>query len=501
MPGPDGIPYKAWALLGDLGTDTLFQVMQEMQKELKPGDMEKLYGKSPLMRMFRGLMGQDSARPKPQVTVSLGARLLPRDGGLVFSEVQPRGTAGQAGIEAGDRLVSIDSIRVGSTHDLRRALLPLKEGDATVIVVRRRGASLRRLATFAVKSPDRGPMLKWALNRLGRRAALSTVAISGGAEDGYGTVIDQRHILTCDHILGQSTRRVRVTLVDGSRVDARIVGRDGRLDIALLRADLAGRRCRPATLGRDDSIRAGSWLISGGTPRGPLLVGAVSVTGRKVLAQRRVGAMGLFGLFGTPNESPLRPYPSIFQHDTGLTRGTFGSGVYNVDGALVGVNVALFHRGTAYAVPISVIRARLPQLREGLLVGQPPYWQAPKRGGGSLGDLFERFMGGNRRRPQPRQPAPRMQVRGRGFIGIEMDRQKGGGMGVWVTRVVEGQPAQRAGIRAGDLITHIGKKRINNVEQLIRVVPPMKPGSWTSVTLLRGKKTMTLKLRIGSRPS
>ncbi len=485
------------------GPSNIFEqlkVMQNMQKEMKPGDMEKLYGKSPLLRMLRGLGGGSTAKPQPKVTVSLGARLVPSGAGLVFRKVTPQGTAGLAGILDGDRLISLDSVRVNGPHDLRRALISLKEGHATIIVVRREGKQIRRLATFAVKSPDRQPMLKWALNRLGRRAALSTVAIDGGKESGYGTVIDGQHILTCDHILGQSTRRVRVTLVDGTQLVARIVGRDGKLDIALLKADLTGKRCRPVALGSDKSLRVGSWLISGGTPRGPMLVGAVSATGRTVLKQRRVGAMGLFGMFGAPNESPLRPYPLVLHHDTPLVKGQFGSGVYNVDGQLVGVNVALFHRGSSFAVPISAIKARLAALRGGLMVAQPPLWQAPQSSAGGIGDMLKRLFGGNKPKPKPRKAAPRRRARGQGFIGIEMDQQRGGGMGVWVSKVADGQPAQKAGIRVGDLITQIGDKKIRNIQQLMDVVPPMKPGTWTTVRLLRNRKVLRLKLRIGSRP-
>ena len=132
------------------------------------------------------------------------------------------------------------------------------------------------------------------------------------------------------------------------------------------------------------------------------------------------------------------------------------------------------------------------------MVAQPPLWQPPQSQGG-LGQLFKRFFGGDRGRPKSPQSSPRL--RGKGFIGIRIDQTRGGGMGVYVTEAIDGHPARKAGIRAGDLIAKVGGKRTRTVDELISVVSAMAPGTKTTVQVLRGGTTKTFKLTIGTRPS
>lgn len=353
----------------------MWQYLQDMQKELSPDDMERLFARSPLLKLVQDLMGETTDR-EPEVKVSLGAR-LERDGELLrFRNIEPTGTAGLAGIRRGDQLISIDDWPVTNEQQLRRVLLTFDEGQGTTAVVRRGEETVARSLLFAPRGYERQGALRFAFHRLGRQVAPATVAIREAAQDGYGTVLSEQWVLTADHILGNA-REVRVRLANGIGLPARVWGRDGQLDIALLKVDLSGQAFTAARIASDVPA-IGEWVISGGTARGPLLVGAVSAAERQVLEPRKSPTMGLFGLMGSTAESPLRPYRRVLHHDSALEQGLFGSGLFNSRGELVGVNVALWHRGSSFAIPIAAIQLRLAALEAGEHVAAPALWSKPE---------------------------------------------------------------------------------------------------------------------------
>lgn len=484
----------------------MWQYMQDMQKEITPEQMEKLYKRSPMMKMVQELLGDKPRKPKPKVKVSLGARLKSADGGLVFRNVEPMGTVGLAGIRRGDRLVSIDDWPVRNTTELRRALLTFEEGMGTTVVVRRKDELVTRSLLFAPRNADRQPMLRYAFHRLGRKIAPSTVLVKG-QQDGYGTVLSEGWVLTADHILGADAREVRVRLANGIGLPARVWGRDGKLDVALLKVDLKGQAFTAAKLAAEGP-EIGDWVLSGGDKRGPLVVGAVSAVDRSVLVERKSPTMGLFGMLGSGALSPLRPYDKVIHHDTPLSEGTFGSGLFNSKGELVGVNVALWHRGSSYAIPIGAIKARMLALQSAEIVAPPELWQEPAEPL-TFESLLKQFFNQMQEpeRPAPRRIAPRQPgpvVRGDGYIGVSVDRERGEGHGIMISDVVAGQPAAEAGLRAGDVVIRVGDKRVRSAPELIQRVSALEPGTKTTVTVVRGQginaRTMKLDITIGRRP-
>lgn len=482
----------------------IFQALQAMQHEIKPEDMQKLYAKSPLLKFVQQILGENANAPPPKVVVSLGAKLHPDDdGALVFRAVEPLGTAGVAGIRRGDVLVSIDEFPCRNPQQLNSAMLGFVEGQSVDVVVKRDGELKTMSALFMVKGHERQPMLRYAFNRLGRLVASSTVMVREGAENGYGVVLDEGHVLTCDHILGEHAREVRVRLASGVDLPGKVIGRNGQVDLAVLKVDLRGQRFEPVRFGKSGDLTPGDWVVCGGSARGPVTVGAVSAVGRSVVKERRCPAMGLFGMMGTPNESPLRPYTAVFQHDAPLEKGLFGTGAFNADGELVGLNVALWYRGSSYAVPADVILAKIEGLKGGELVEQPPVW------GGSVQEdpiqkLMREFFGGGGEEPEAPEAPVEHPRKGDGFIGVSIDSAKGEGMGVHVTAVVDGNPAQKAGVRPGDLIVKVGDVRVRSAEELIDEVSALPPGTRTTVTVIRGdgvdKRSIPLDIEIGRRP-
>ena len=171
-----------------------------------------------------------------------------------------------------------------------------------------------------------------------------------------------------------------------------IRGRNGVLDVALIKIS-AGKPLKAIKIGDDKNVHIGEWLVSGGTAEGIINAGMLSAKNRQVSHNRRVPTLGLFGMFGQPNKSPVRAYDRVFQHDTNLEKKQFGTPLVNMKGELIGLNVAYFYRGTAFAIPISSIMKVLPDLKSGKVVAVSNQYKPriPKEDG--LSKVLRRFLG------------------------------------------------------------------------------------------------------------
>jgi serine protease Do len=259
---------------------------------------------------------------------------------------------------------------------------------------------------------------------------------------GTGFLIESRgvFVLTNDHIAAASTD-LRVVLPDHHEVPAKLVGRDVRLDVALLSIDVP--RLSPLAMGNSDDLQVGEWLVVLGNPFGDEVsasVGIVSATGRDVAGSLVPGrAMG---------------FRTFLQTDARVHRGNSGGPVLDTAGQVVGVAVATSDRPgeVSFAIPINRVKEVVDALRDFGQVARS--W---------LGVLV--------------QP-----------VGAELAQTTGlpAPSGALVTEVKAGSPAARAGLRVGDIIRRWGDRDVDH-RSLPWIVAQTPVGRPTNVIVWRNR--------------
>jgi serine protease Do len=233
---------------------------------------------------------------------------------------------------------------------------------------------------------------------------------------GSGFVVDPAGIiLSNDHVV-RGAERILVTFPDGRDVEAELVGSDEATDVAVLRVELPDLPVAP--LGRTDDLMIGEWVVAFGNPFGNLIsnpeptttVGVVSATGRHVV----------------PSQEDRGFYLGMIQTDAAINPGNSGGPLVNALGEVVGMNASIFSRGggsegVGFAIPIE----RVLRIADDLL---------------EYGEVR------------------------RAWVGVNVEPEEadvfGRTRGVRVTRVTEGSPAQRAGIRDGDRLVAVNQRRL-----------------------------------------
>jgi len=169
---------------------------------------------------------------------------------------------------------------------------------------------------------------------------------------GTGVLINAAgEILTNNHVVANA-QFIEVQLDDGRRFSAEILGRDARVDVALLRLKGAAGLV-PAPLGNSDRLEVGEWVVAIGNPFGlsqTVTAGIISAIGR------------------TGRDVPLDPagYYSFIQTDASINPGNSGGPLLNIEGEVIGINTAVNRagQGIGFAIPINMVNTILPQLRQ-----------------------------------------------------------------------------------------------------------------------------------------
>jgi S1-C subfamily serine protease len=264
---------------------------------------------------------------------------------------------------------------------------------------------------------------------------------------GTGFLIESHgvFVLTNDHIAAAATE-LRVVLPDRREVPAKLVGRDVRLDLALLSVDVP--RLAPLAMGNSDDLQVGEWLVVLGDPFGDEVtasVGVVSATGRDVAGSLVPGrAMG---------------FRTFLQTDAHVHRGNSGGPVIDTAGQVVGVAVATGDRPgeVSFAIPINRVKEVVDALREFGQVSRS--W---------LGVLV--------------QPVGADQAQAAGLASPS---------GALVTEVKTGSPAARAGLRTGDIVLRWADREVDH-RSLPWIVAQTPVGRPTSVTVWRSRAQIQL---------
>jgi serine protease Do len=267
---------------------------------------------------------------------------------------------------------------------------------------------------------------------------------------GSGVIVDgDGYILTNEHVVGGATD-VRVTLTDGREFEARVLGDDSRFDLAVIKID--GDELPVATLGDSDNLMIGEWVMAIGNPFGHFLndphptvtAGVVSALHRDVLADSESEAI----------------YKDMIQTDASINPGNSGGPLVNSAGDVVGINSFIFSssggsQGVGFAIPVNMARLIINELIE-------------------FGRVRDVWVG---MRVQDINPALAQN------LGLPAVR------GVMASFLEPDSPADRAGIRAGDVVTAINGDRVESVRQARRAIFGSRVGDIIRVTISRGDET------------
>jgi serine protease Do len=263
---------------------------------------------------------------------------------------------------------------------------------------------------------------------------------------GSGFVIDKEgYILTNNHVVEKATT-IKVKLSDEKEYDARIVGRDPKTDIALIKIDV--RQSLPvAVLGDSEVLQVGDWVVAIGNPFGL----EHTVTAGIVSAKSRIIGAG--------------PYDEFIQTDASINPGNSGGPLLNLKGEVVGINTAIVSggQGIGFAIPINVARDMLSQLKSKGKVAR-----------GWLGVVIQKMT------PDIAKS-----------FGLKESE------GALVADVMEQSPADKAGIKRGDVIVSYNGKTIKDNEALPRLVASTEIGRKAKIILIRDKKQMEVDVVIG----
>jgi serine protease Do len=269
---------------------------------------------------------------------------------------------------------------------------------------------------------------------------------------GSGFIIDPSGLIVTNNHVIEDAEEITVTLNDGTSLPAKLIGRDDKADLALLKVN--SKKPLPATKwGDSDKERIGDWVIAIGNPFGlgsTVTAGIVSARNRNIEAG---------------------PYDDFIQTDAPINRGNSGGPLFDMDGAVIGVNTAIFSPsggsvGIGFSIPSDAAKIIIDQLHK-------------------FGQVRRGWMG------------VRVQA-------VSQDLAEGMGLpsatGALVANISPNGPAAKSGMHNGDLIVKFDGKPVADSRELPRLVSEAPVGKKVSVDLVRNGKPMTVQVTLGRLP-
>ncbi|HEB86646.1 MAG TPA: Do family serine endopeptidase [Gammaproteobacteria bacterium] len=269
---------------------------------------------------------------------------------------------------------------------------------------------------------------------------------------GSGVIVSpQGYVLTNNHVIAAADE-IQVALRDGRTTQARLVGADPETDLAVLKIKL--KNLPVITLGNAKALRVGDVVLAIGNPFGvgqTVTAGIISATGRNMLG--------------------INTFENFIQTDAAINPGNSGGALITAHGDLIGINTAIFSKsggsqGIGFAIPMSLAKNVMTQIIE-------------------HGEVV------------------------RGWLGVviqdvspELARSFGlkDNAGVILSNIMRNGPAEKAGLTVGDIITWIGKVKIDNAKQALKLISKVKPGSKVHIRGVRQGKDFETTAVVGTRP-
>jgi len=288
---------------------------------------------------------------------------------------------------------------------------------------------------------------------------------------GSGSIIDiNGHILTNNHVIRDS-KKLEVTLSDGSKWPAKLVGSDPDNDLAVIKISAPKEKLTVIPMGDSSNLLVGQKVLAIGNPFGlgqTLTTGIISSLGRSI---RSEGGMLI---------------EDVIQTDAPINPGNSGGPLLDSDGKIIGINSAIISPtgasvGIGFAIPVNTAKRILPELIAKGHVSYP--WI-----GASVYPLIPEFAK---------------------FLGLKVQR------GAMIAQVVQGGPADRAGLRGGDRQVQVGNslipvggdvivemngKEVPGSDELIRMIRDHRPGDKVDLKVLRGGNFVNIKVTLGEKP-
>jgi len=288
---------------------------------------------------------------------------------------------------------------------------------------------------------------------------------------GSGAIIDTKgHILTNHHVI-RNSNKLEVTLSDGSRWPARLVGSDPGNDLAVLKIEAPGKKLTVIPMGDSSQLEVGQKVLAIGNPFGlgqTLTTGIISSLARSIRSESGI------------------LINDVIQTDAAINPGNSGGPLLDSNGKIIGINSAIISPtgasvGIGFAIPINTAKRILPDLISKGRVSYP--WI-----GASVYPLIPEFSN---------------------YLGLIAER------GAMIMEIVPNGPADKAGLRGGnrrvqvgnsliiiggDVITELNSEKVNSSDDLIRTIRDHRPGDNIKLKILRDGRFLRINVILGEKP-
>jgi Do/DeqQ family serine protease len=273
-------------------------------------------------------------------------------------------------------------------------------------------------------------------------------------EEGLGSgfiISSDGYILTNEHVI-EGANKISVTVIGFDKeIEARVVGSDYDLDLALLKID-AGGSLPFLTLGNSDQIRVGNWVIAIGNPYGldhTVTTGVISAKGRPISVEDR-------------------QYENLLQTDASINPGNSGGPLLNLNGEVVGINTAISSeaQGIGFAIPTSTVQQVLEDLKNNVTKSRPWVGVQVRTVDSELAS----------------------------YLGLDKAE------GAVISGVLEGSPAEKAGLIEWDVIVGFNGEKVATADELVAAIKASQIGQEVKLTVIRQRQQQTITVTVAEKP-
>ena len=269
---------------------------------------------------------------------------------------------------------------------------------------------------------------------------------------GSGVLVSPDGLILTNHHVVESADEIEVLLSDGRRARARVVGGDPETDLAVLRVGLSG--LPSIAFGDDTQAQVGDTVLAIGNPFG---------VGQTV-------TMGIISALGR-NQLGINTFENFIQTDAAINPGNSGGALVDSSGRLIGINTAIYSRsggslGIGFAIPVSTASQVMRQIVD-------------------TGSVTRGYIG-----VEPQDITPELAE------AFQLPRKEG----AIIAGVMRGGPAERAGVKIGDILVQVDGKPVTNTASMLNLIAQLSPGSTGRFRFVRDGKEIEMRITIGKRP-